>query len=182
MDERSDTELVARARAGSREAFGELIERHYEMATRVAMRLVRGKECARDLVQEAMLQAYLSLADLREESAFTSWLYGIVLNVCRSYIRDQKVEFCSLEGMAGGRWREEYPLADPAPTPEEAAEARELHQRVLAAVDGLSPRIRRATLLFYFEQLSIPEIAAILNISKAAVKGRLYQARKQLRE
>ena len=75
MDERSDAELVALPRAGDREAFGRLLGRHQQMGLRVARGVVRDDDTARDLAQEAMLQAYLSLGRLRDGARFQSWLY-----------------------------------------------------------------------------------------------------------
>ena len=182
MDEKSETELVASARSGDRNSFGVLIERHRNMALRVARGVIEDLDTARDLAQEAVLQAYLSLDRLRNPERFQSWLYGIVLNVCRSYIRDQKTAFYSLEAMTGGLHLESLPVSDLEPDPQEVAEAQELHETVLGAVDGLSPKVRAATLMFYYEQLSTQEIAATLGISVVAIKGRLHRARGQLRE
>ena len=89
MQEQTDRELVTLARAGDKEAFGELLARYQPMALRIAQGMVRQEEVARELVQEAWLAAYLSLHQLRDEERFKSWLYSIVLNVCRSYVRDQ---------------------------------------------------------------------------------------------
>ena len=182
MNERSDAELVASAASGDKDSFGCLIERHQKMAERVAKGVIGAGDVARDLAQEAVLQAYLSLDRLRNPERFQSWLYGIVLNVCRSHIRDQKTAFYSLEAMTGGLRFESLPLTDVEPDPQEVAEAQELHGTVLGAVNGLSPKVRAATLLFYYEQLSTQEIAATLGISAAAVKGRLHKARSRLRE
>lgn len=178
----TDAQLVAQARSGDKGAFGHLIERHQRMAERVAMGVVAHRELARDLAQEGLLQAYLSLDRLRDAERFQSWLYGIVLNVCRSHLSDQKADLLSLEALAGGVHYEALPLGAIEPGPQEVAEARELHTAVLRAVQGLSPKNRAATLLFYYEQLSVREVAATLGISVAAAKGRLHKARSQLRE
>jgi RNA polymerase sigma factor (sigma-70 family) len=129
-----------------------------------------------------VLQAYLSLDHLRDDAAFKSWLYGIVLNVCRSYIRDQKTIFFSLEGLAGGLQFSAIPFFGPVIDPQEVVEERELYRLVLDAVSALAPRSRAAVLMFYYDQLSLREIAATLGISVGAVKGRLHKARQQLRE
>ncbi len=182
MTNKADSELVALARSGDKDAFSQLIERYQQMVRRIALGMVAHEEIARELAQEALLQAYLSLDHLRDISRFKSWLYGIVLNVCRSYIRDQKVNPYSLEAMMGGMYRDLLYYPSPVIDPEEIAEQRELHTIVLQAVQGLSPKDRAATLLFYYEQLSMREIAAILGVSLTAVKGRLHRAREQLRE
>jgi len=182
MTNKADSELVALARSGDKDAFSQLIERYQQMVRRIALGMVAREEIARELAQEALLQAYLSLDHLRDISRFKSWLYGIVLNVCRSYIRDQKVNPYSLEAMMGGMYRDVLYYPSPIIDPEEIAEQRELHNTVLQAVQELSPKDRAATLLFYYEQLSMREIAAILGVSITAVKGRLHRAREQLRE
>jgi RNA polymerase sigma factor (sigma-70 family) len=182
MDQRIDTELVALARSGDKSAFGQLIERYQPMAKRIAISMVGNENIARELVQEALLQAYLSLNRLRDDERFKSWLYGIVLNVCRSHVRNQKVDFFSLEALAGGLRLEAVPFSGVMPDPQIAAEERELHRLILAAVNALSPKNRTATLLFYYEQLTLQEIATILGVSVVAVKSRLHKARKQLKE
>jgi RNA polymerase sigma-70 factor (ECF subfamily) len=95
------------------------------MAQRLALSMVNHESIARELVQEAMLQAYLSLAQLRHEERFRSWFYGITLNVCRSYIRDQKLNFFSWEAVMGGVQAPALSLTQP--TIPEITEARELH-------------------------------------------------------
>lgn len=178
----SDLVLVEMAQAGDKEAFGRLVNRYEAMALRVAWRMMGEPEIARDLAQEAILQAYLSLDKLREGGQFQNWLYGIVLNVCRNHRRNQKVNFLSLEALVGGLQFDALPFSDSTPDPHTLAEMRELHDHVLAAIAALSPKNREATLLFYYEGLSLQEIAAGLGISVTAVKGRLHKARLQLRE
>lgn len=179
---KTDKELVALARSGNKDAFGCLVERYQPMVWRIALRVVANQDVAHDLAQEAILQAYLSLDHLRDAERFRSWLYGIVLNVCRSFLRDQRANFCSLEALMGGLQFAALPLSGMIGDPQEAAEERELHRRVQLAVNALSPKERAATLLFYYEQLSLREIAQVLHVSVGAVKGRLHRARSQLRE
>ena len=175
--------LVGRiARSGDRSAFGALIEGHQAMARRVARGIVGHEETARELANEAMLQAYLSLDQLRDASRFQSWLYGIVLNVCRGHIREQQRAPLSLEEVTGGLRFEAIPFTGIEPDPHEVAESQELHRLVLGAVDALSPKNRAATLLFYYDQLSVREVAATLGVSVAAVKTRLHSSRARLRE
>jgi len=179
--ERTEAELVALARSGDKNAFGQLIERYQSMAKRIAIGMVANEDVAQDLVQEAMLQAYLCLDRLQDDKRFQNWLYGIVLNVCRSHIRDRKAVFFSLEAIAGGLYFDAIPFTGVAPDPQKIAEEQELYSLVLEAVNALSPKNRTATLLFYQEQLSLHEIAALLGVSVAAVKGRLHKSRLQLK-
>jgi RNA polymerase sigma factor (sigma-70 family) len=179
---RRDAELVALARAGNKRAFDRLVTRHQRTAHAVAIGIVTDADLARELVQEAMLQAYLSLEHLRDDSRFRGWLHGIVLNVCRSYLRDRKRDRLSLDADSGGRRLEAEFCSDGGADPQRLAEERELHRRVLEAVNALSPKDRAATLLFYYEQRSLREVAAISGASVAAVKNRLQRARGSLRK
>ncbi len=181
MASETDAELVALARFGNKEAFSKLFERYQPMAKRLAVGMVANEHCAQDLVQEAMLQAYLCLDRLQDNKSFKNWLYGIVLNVCRSYIRNTKVVFFSLEALAGGLHFDAMPFTGVSPDPQKVAEEQEIYNLVLAAINALSPKNRTATLLFYQEQLSLHEIAALLGVSVVAVKGRLHKSRLQLK-
>lgn len=182
MNEKSDAELVALARSGDKDAFGHLAERYQEMAVRIAKRIVANSYLAQELAQEAILQAYLSLDHLRDDRQFQSWLYGITLNVCKGYLRDQKTVFYSLEALMGGMWIDSTSFSEESLDPQIIAEERELHHILLQAIRALPPGERLATLLFYYDQHSLREIATMLQISVVAAKGRLYKARKHLRE
>jgi RNA polymerase sigma factor (sigma-70 family) len=133
-------------------------------------------------VQEAILQAYLSLAHLRDTSRFKSWLYGITLNICRSYLHDQKIDMLSLETIMGGVRSDIVTSFDDTVDPQTIAEEHDLHRLVLQAIEGLSSKDKEATLLFYYEQLTLQEIAALLGVSVGTIKGRLYRARKLLQK
>ena len=178
----TDRELVRRAQQGERRAFDELIVRHQPIALSLAIRIIADRERALELTQEAVLHAYLSLRRLRKPDSFRAWLCGIVVNLCKSHLRRPRVETLSLELISGGRSFDSLPFTDSAPQPHEAAEARETHRLILAAVAQLSPANRDAVLLYYFEQLSVREVASLLQISVPAVKGRLHKSRRKLRE
>lgn len=164
----NDAELVALARQGDKQAFETLIERHRPMAFRVALKWMGEAELAQDIAQEALLHVYLSLDKLQKPDRFASWLYGIVLNLCRSYYRESKMDFLSWEAMTGGASLE---------TPEQMLEWRETRHEVQQAVMALSSKNQQVVRLFYFEAFSLNDIAAQLEISLTAVKGRLYKAR-----
>ncbi|MBW3622366.1 MAG: bifunctional nuclease family protein [Armatimonadetes bacterium] len=185
MKRRSDSELVHRARAGDRFAFDELVEQYGGMARRIAREWTEDDDLAGELAQEAMVHAYLSLAQLREPERFGSWLHGIVSNVCRNHHRSiravtvapEMLEILEAAGSSNG-----VNLADTELDPYHVIEGRELHRRAEAAMQTLTEADRAAAQLFYFEQWSVQEIARALGISVAAVKVRLHKARKQLRE
>ena len=182
MDQILDAELVAKVRGGDKEAFGQLDERYQQMVGHISRKMIADEWVARELAQEAILQAYLSLNHLRDDSCFKSWLYGITLNICRSYLHDQKIDMLSLETVMGGVRSDILINFNDTIDPQTIAEAHDLHRLVLDAIDGLSSKDKEATLLFYYEQLTLQEIAALSGVSAGAIKGRLYRARKKLQE
>jgi len=174
MQEATDEMLVMRALEDDKQAFELLIERYQTMALFLALRYVGDREIARELLQEALLQAYLSLRRLQEPARFRSWVYGIVLNLCRSWRRDQ-ARMPDMQDLSQAH--EKLLEADP----QEIVEQSELRQALREAIDVLLPNNRAVALLFYYEDCSIQSIARLLCISPTAVRNRLLKGREQLR-
>jgi len=172
-----DSQLVAATLAGDRAAFARLIDRHGARVAAVASSIL-GRSDAEDVVQEALLAAYLGLDRLRRPERFGSWLCAIAANLAKMRLRRRgsHVSFDEL----GGR-RLSAGEADLRPTPEEAAEAAELLELVRSAFEALPPRQRDVALLYYVDGLSCGEIAALLGSSTGAVRVGLHRARRDLR-
>jgi uncharacterized protein len=173
----ADSKLVAATLAGDRAAFARLIDRHGARAAAVAASIL-GRTDAEDVVQEAVLAAYLGLDRLRRPERFGGWLSAIAANLARMRLRQRgsQVSFDEL----GGR-RSPAGEADLRLTPEEAVEAAELLERVRSAFGALPPRQRDVALLYYVDGLSCGEIATLLGSSTGAVRVGLHRARRELR-
>lgn len=182
MKEKSDSMLVILARGGNKNAFGELVLRYQSLASRFAQQLVGNEDNARDLAQEAMLQAFLSIGRLKNPERFKSWLCGIVVNICRSYIRNREINLLSLESLTGGQQFTSFKYTEEITSPAESAEEHEFQNALLKAVQELPSGDRDVILYFYFDQLSLQEIGSINNIPVSTVKVRLFRARKKLKE
>ena len=176
----SDEGIVRRVLAGDKTAFGELIDRHRAEALGVARRIVRATHEAEDVVQEALLTAFLSLDRLRAADRFRGWLLGIVVNLAKT--RRRRPAGYSLDDLAGGRLIPDQALLDPRPSPEVVQESREMHRLVDAAIATLPVKQRAAVQLHYVEGLRIWEIASLLGTPSGTIKARLHRARAQLRE
>jgi uncharacterized protein len=159
-----DDELVTAALAGDPAAFAALVERNRARVEAVIERMV-GEE-AEDLVQEALLRAYLGLSQLRDPARFGAWLCGIAVNLAKMRLRRRALE--------------RRLLAEP--TFDGGFEERELLELVRDAVDVLPSGQRDVVLMHYIDGLSCEEIAALLDSSPGAVRVRLHRARRQLRE
>lgn len=182
MAEQTDRELVILSLQGNKEAFGRLLERYEMMVRQVALRMVMADDVAQDLSQETMLQAFLSLKDLRDEDRFRSWLYGIVLNVTKSYLRSQRQQQHLHIPVNDDQIESQQDADRGSSDPQEIAVERELHLLVLDAIEGLPKAHRESARLYYYESLTLHEITAITGASPEAIKVRLYRARNQLRE
>jgi RNA polymerase sigma factor (sigma-70 family) len=167
---RSDAELVRAALRGDKDAFADLITRHWATAVALAARLLGSADLARDAAQEASITAMAGLDRLRAPDRFGAWFCGIALNVARRWLRQQRAE---LLVRSPDRMSDE-------PGPDERAELAELAAGVRAAVAHLADGQREAVYLFYLQGLTHREVAAELTISVGAVKARLHQARAAL--
>lgn len=166
--------LVKAARHGDHRAFGEIVARFQDMAYATAYATVGEPELARDIAQEAFLDAYCNLTALRDPAAFPGWFRRIVLGHSHRHLRKQTAPIIPLED-AGALYAHEA-------TPAAALDQAVLRQDVHAAIRALPPGQRQATVLYYLDGYSQREIADYLELSLTAVKKRLFDARQRLKE
>jgi len=179
QNRRTDTALVAASLAGDPAAFGELADRHAPRLTALAGRLLGDAVEAEDLTQETLLQAYLGLDRLRDPERFSSWIYGIALNLAKMRLRSRRNGALPSLAVDAARLAE---LVAAEPSPAEVVEARELWSLVESALGVLPAEQRRAVLLHYVDGLSCEEIAALLDEPAGTVRVRLHRARARLRD
>lgn len=182
-----DRDLVRRAREGDQDAFRVLVERHQARAYRLAVRVLRDEEAARDAVQEALLKAYRSLSRFEGRSSFYTWLYRLVMNQCLDMKRADRsarqVEWD--DGEALDRAAAELPAPEVAGVAFEPAAERmrgELRGALGEAVASLPEAARRILLLREVDGLSYAELAKTLGIPKGTVMSRLHYARRKMQE
>jgi RNA polymerase sigma-70 factor, ECF subfamily len=178
---RGDAELVAAVLAGGAdagEAFRALVERHQQAIFGYLYRLLlRDPETAQDLTQTVFLKAYHSLRDWRPERPLAPWLYRIAHNEAANWLRTRaRHPEASLEPEDWAR------VGDPAgETPESALAARQEQAALRRALAGLRPQLRSALVLYYFEERSYQDIAAILQVPLGTVGTLIHRGRKALR-
>lgn len=176
-----DLELVEQARAGDEWAFAQLVTRYEGRVYNLALRYCGDAHEAGDLAQEAFLRVYRGLSGFRGSARFSTWLYRIVINVCRDWDRKRRrrptAPWPTVDD--GDRPRD---LPDPAPGPEEVSAGNELRRRLVEEIAQLPPDYRQAVLLRDLQDLSYSEIAAILQVSVGTVKSRIHRGRAALRD
>ncbi|WP_086825622.1 RNA polymerase sigma factor [Allokutzneria sp. NRRL B-24872] len=160
------------AAGGDVAAFDALVRRHTTKLYRVALRIVGDPADAEDVVQEAWVSAWRSMAGFRGEAAPTTWLYRVVTNAALAHLRRRRPTVpLEQEGHA------ESTFADSSPTPEQAALSREKVDAVLRAIALLEPSQRVPLVLRELEGMSYEEVASVLEVSVAALRSRLHRAR-----
>ena len=187
----SDRDAVARAREGDQEAFRVLVERYQGRAHRLALRVLRDEEQARDAVQDAFLKVHSNLGRFESRSSFYTWLYRLVMNVCLdAKRRDRSSRFVDtpevgdLERIAT---HESMPVTEQhwrshEEAPDDALTRSELRHAVARAITALPDAARETLILREVEGLSYSEIAEALDIPKGTVMSRLHYARRRVQE
>ncbi len=178
---------MTRAKAGDFDAFELLVNRHERRLYSLAMRIVRQREEAEDVVQSAFLSALEHLSEFREESSFGTWVTTIVTHAALKVLRKRKgLDTTSLEAATeedddGDIPHPEY-IADWRDEPQRILEQRELQKVLDEAIESLSEKYRLVFLLRDIQELNVEETAKALGITEANVKVRLLRARLMLRE
>jgi RNA polymerase sigma-70 factor (ECF subfamily) len=176
-----DKRLIQMCLEGDSTAFGELVRRHQDRLFNTAFRLVGNAEDAYDVVQDAFLNAYLSLDSFKGDSLFFTWLYRIAVNTAITLKRKQRVVISLHGSRSVGN---AIDPADPseANEPGRGLEQAEEEQRIVAALNRLSAEHRTVLILKDMEGQKYEEMAEILQVPIGTIRSRLHRARTELRE
>lgn len=153
------------------------VRAHQQAVYRLAVSVLDDPAEAEEATQDALVAALNALDTYRGDSAFTTWLYAITLNICRTRLRKHRSRDRLMDTLrslfhVGG---------ETPPHPEEAAIRNESDEIVAQAVNSLDEKHRLAVVLRYYNELPIAEIARLLDISEGTVHSRLFTARERLR-
>jgi RNA polymerase sigma-70 factor (ECF subfamily) len=164
-----EPELIKKAIGGDAQAFGQLIEMHYDFIHATAWKWTRSRADAEDIAQDVCVRLASAMTSFRGEGRFRTWLYTLVLNAVRDLARKAGRERRKTE-----EWSQ-----DPAMHTDHAQE--DDMQEIWTAVQTLSPKQRDAVMLVYSEGFDHGEAADILGCSEPTVSWHLHEARKRLR-
>jgi len=161
--------------AGDTSRFSYFVTAYKDMAFTIAYRIVHNKEDAEEVVQDAFVKAYTSLASFRQDSKFSTWLYRIVVNAAVSKTRKKKlfvdnsetnlVEEISIEGVENA-----YAKLSSA----------EQKKFINDALNEMNTEDSLLLTLFYLEELSLDEVTEVTGIPKENVKVKIHRARKKM--
>lgn len=171
----ADRELVHRILGGETEAFAALVEAYQEPVWFLVRRIVGNDAEARETVQDVFVKVYRQLHRFDGRSAFATWLYRIACNTAISAVRRRRLPAARISD------RMLATIPDEAVDALFAAEANERRiARLHRAIGQLEPAEQALVTLFYFEEQSVADCAAIFGITENLAKVRLHRIRKKL--
>lgn len=176
-------ELLTRAQQGDAQALTQLVlgQQHYVYS--IAMSVLKNPEDAADLTQEAFIKLFRALPQYNGESRFTTWLYRLVVNMCRDELRRRGRQVPVAPPVSD---QEEADLIasiaddDRWANPGEALDSQEVREQVRRALGQLEEHYRLVLTLYYFEDLKYTDIAAILDIPLNTVKSHIRRGKERL--
>jgi RNA polymerase sigma-70 factor, ECF subfamily len=171
-----DRELILQLQAHSLEALGQLYDRHQRLVYRTALAITGDDEAAADLLQDVFLRLYRFADHIDVERPLEPWLYRVTTNLAYTWIKRSRRWLHSLEDL----FDHLHDIGRPGP-PEEA-ERNDERETVRRALASLPVTQRVVVVLYYMNELSITEIAEILEIPAGTVKSRLHYGRIALKK
>lgn len=177
QDTITEIELLRASLAGSKDAFGRIVERYQPLICALTYSATGDFARSRQLAQETFIRAYKSLPQLKNLEKFRAYLCRIARNLVDKSIRQQRFDVI----------RDAHPLEDaaslrsPEPDPNEILTSKEHQTLVRQAIEGIPEQYREPIVLYYRRQRSIAQVAADLELPHDAVKQRLLRGRKLLK-
>ncbi len=176
-----DSELVARVKAGDKQAFNVLVQKYQHKLVKLISRYVHDQAEAMDVAQEAFIKAYRALPRFRGDSSFYTWLYRIGINTAKNYLvaQGRRPPDNDVDAQDAERYDVDSPLKDHE-TPEALARRDEIQQTVMDAIEDLPEDLRMAITLREFEGLTYEEIAQTMDCPIGTVRSRIFRAREAI--
>ena len=174
--------VIARAQAGERQAFDELVNHYHMRMFRTAMRILGNESEAEDAVQQAFLSAYQNLDRFRGDSAFSTWMTRITMNEALGIVRKRRKNVVELNETLGNDTDAPVTvLAAQDATPEESLLRNERARLVHESMRVVKPSYVMVIKMRVIEDLSVEEIAGRLKMPVNTVKVHLYRARQSMK-
>ena len=178
--------LVTSAQAGDSGAMSDLFNAFYNDVYFFALKTCADEDTACEVTQETFIEIINTIGNLHEPAAFITWMKQIAYHQCTRFFKKQKsrskYETLAEENEDGvsvldfaAEDRQEF-------IPDEAVDQKEFRQVILDMLDQLSPEHRSAMMLYYYDELSVKDIAKIQCVSESAVKSRLFHGRKFIKK
>lgn len=183
MPSKDMSEILSRCRTGDSAAQEQLVLDTQDRIYYYALKMLRSEQDALDITQEVLITMLTSLDKLQNDGAFYSWIGGITANMCRNALNrgPHKKEVQVVDDEDGNSLFDTFEDIDEQKAPEKALDNDETRRMIMDLIDALPDAQRECVLLYYYEEMSVKDIAATLNVSENTVKSRLNYARKAIK-
>ena len=174
----TDNELIELVLKGNRSAYAELVKRHQRNVFNLALRIVKVREEAEEVSQDAFVKAFKSLEAFQRTSKFSTWLYRIVYNTALTQLRKKRMDTVSIDN-------DDYGIQVEDKVSDYRADSYENKSRsafVNDAISALAEDDATVISLFYHGEQSLEEIAVVMNLEVNNVKVKLHRARQRLKQ
>ena len=180
--EQSIRELVERAKMGDQQAIAALYEKTSRKAYYLSLQLVKDQDQAQDILQDAFLKVFTNLNMLQQPENFQGWLDTIVINKSKDYLKKKKpVLFSQMTGSEEPDSEPDFEDERGYFSPEKQVDYQETKRLVQEMIDRLPEEQRMAVVLYYLENLSVGQIARLMECSEGTIKSRLNYGRKSIK-
>lgn len=176
MNTPSDSALIRQLQNGGLDALGTLYDRHQRMVYRTALAVTGDPEAAADLLQDVFLRLHRFCSHVDSNRPLEPWLYRVTANLSYTWVKRHNRWIRPLEDLAdwfSNGWKQ--------PTMQQQAETDETWQQLQQAVQALPLAHRMVVVMYYVNDLSLEEIAEVLDVPLGTVKSRLYYGRQALK-
>ena len=181
MEQEKLLELIRRSREGDPDAREELVRAAQNRVYYHCKKMMKHEEDARDAAQDVLLTMLTSLDKLKEPAAFWGWVNGITANRCKHLLTTPHKEWQIPEDEEGNSMLESVESLDETLVPDKALDNEETRRMILGLVDDLPPEQRMTVLFYYYDEMTVKQIAEAMDTSEGTVKSRLNYARKSIK-
>lgn len=182
MDNNELAALIKKSQRGDAAAMEELLRAAYVPVSYQCRRFLKTGADAEDMTQEILLLVYTKIGTLHEPAAFWGWLGRMTANRCKNALTRTHADLPILEDGEGNSVLDNIENEDRQTVPEEAFDNAETARMIGGIVDALPGAQRDCVLLYYYDEMSVKEIAEVLGASENTVKSRLNYARKAIKD
>ncbi len=172
--------LVEKAQKGDSDALNKLFNEFYNDVYYFALKTVKDEQTACDVTQEAFIEIINTIGNLKEPAAFVTWIKQITYHQCTRYFKKKK-DILVPEDEEGNTVFDTLVEENGDFIPDEAMDKKDFKETILKILDELSEEQRSAVILYYFDELSVKQIAEIQGVSEGTIKSRLNYARKSIK-
>lgn len=182
MEDKELTTLIEKAQAGDQGAMEVLLQKAHTPVSYQCRKLLRDPRDAEDMTQEVLLLVYTRLSLLKNPAAFWGWLNSITINRCMNALKRTHVELQFAEDEEGHSVLDDLEELDEQQVPDKALDNTETTRMIEEIVSSLPEAQRICTMMYYYDEMSVREIAEAVGVPENTVKSRLNYARKAIKE